>query len=161
MKTKNYVLALGAAALLFAATPVLAHEDERNARAAFSVRAGATLDGWKEHKDEWKEWRREWKERAAQSRSHVVAGKVTAVSDSTITIDPRGKASTTTITTNSDTVIKLNGEIVDADHITVGAKVVAYGTTTATSDDGDAFSASIVAAFTKGLGHLKHWFWLR
>jgi len=159
---KTVIASAAAAALLVTAAPALAHDGKENnsvraeIRADLKLKLGEWKKEWKEHKAEWKE---EWKERWAEKRSHVAAGKVESTSGSTIVIDAFGKQPTTTIVTDANTVFKFNGEATTSAAVTTGAKIFAIGTTTATSTSGNTFTASIVHIFTKGFGHIKHWFW--
>lgn len=90
----------------------------------------------------------------ARVNGNVVGGVVTSVSGNTFVIGGKG---TTTVTLASDAkVVSRDGSTTTA-AITTGTKVIAFGTTTATSTNGNTFTASVVIVFNKAMGHLKHW----
>ena len=85
---------------------------------------------------------------------NVVGGVVTSVSGNTFVIGGKG---TTTVTLASDAkVVGRDGATTTA-AITAGTKVIACGSTTATSTSGNAFTASVIIVFNQAMGHLKHW----
>ncbi len=96
------------------------------------------------------EIKNEWREKAA----HAKAGVVTAISGSGFTIEPFSLDSALSITTDSATLFKQNGEATTSSALAVGSRVMLSGTSTGSTS----FSASIVEIFTKGFGHMKHWF---
>ncbi|HVM59004.1 MAG TPA: hypothetical protein VMT80_01605 [Candidatus Paceibacterota bacterium] len=102
-----------------------------------------------------------WRAKMEESFSHMTLGIVTSITGSTFTIDPVGAKSTTTVSTNSSTVFRAHGAATTSSALAVGAKVLLFGTTTATSTAGDSFSASFVKIFEHGLGHLRFWAWFR
>lgn len=98
---------------------------------------------------------------AKEKVGKVAAGVVTSMNGTVFTIDAFKRNATTTVTTDANTAFKINGQATTSAALGVGSKVVLFGTTTATSTSGDAFSASVVHIMTKGLGYMKYWFWLR
>ena len=100
-----------------------------------------------------------WKTIMDERMSHFTKGIVTNVTGSVFTIDPRGEKDVTTVTTDANTIFKVNGEVATSGALAVGSKVFLSGTTTASSTAADAFSASVVHIFTEGMKHLKRWFW--
>jgi hypothetical protein len=90
--------------------------------------------------------------------SHVTGGIVTSVSGSVFTLDSL-KNPTTTVVTDSTTVIKGKGGATSTAALQVGQSVVVVGTTTATSATGETFTASIVKILGNGLKHLRFWMW--
>jgi hypothetical protein len=91
--------------------------------------------------------------------SHITGGIVTSVSGAVFTVDNL-KSPTTTVVTNSNTVIKGKGDTATTSAaLQVGQRVVVVGTTTATSTSGDTFTASIVKILGDGLKHLRFWLW--
>jgi hypothetical protein len=101
------------------------------------------------------------RETIAERLSHFRVGEVTSVAGSVFTINPRGDKEVVTVTTDSNTAFRINGVATSESALTVGSKVFLTGTTTASSTDADAFSASIVDIITDGFKKLKHWFWFR
>jgi hypothetical protein len=93
-----------------------------------------------------------------EKMSHITGGIVTSVSGSVFTID-NAKSPTTTVVTDSNTVIKGKGGATTTAALRVGQSVVVVGTTTATSSTGETFTASIVKIIGDGLKHLRFWMW--
>ncbi|HVU75887.1 MAG TPA: DUF5666 domain-containing protein [Candidatus Paceibacterota bacterium] len=93
-----------------------------------------------------------------EKMSHVTGGIVTAVNGSVFTIDSVLNP-TTTVVTDSNTVIKAKGGATTTAALQVGQRVVVVGTTTATSTSGNTFTASIVKILGDGLKHLRFWMW--
>jgi|SRR3989338_7367606 len=94
---------------------------------------------------------------AAEARSHVRVGIVTAVNGSNFTIESLGSNPKTTVTTDASTVVKAKHDASSSSAITVGSQVFVVGTTTVGTSD--TFAASLVRILGKGLGHLKFWLW--
>ena len=170
--TTKYIIASGLAGLMLAAPAalVLAHEDggaDASVKADAGLHLGEILkaqfggDVRKDADNDGDVDKADVKANVAALRSHVTAGVVTSVNGSGFVIDPVGKKSTTTISTNSSTVFKAKGGATSSAAVQVGSRVFVVGTTTATSSNGDSFSASLVALIGKGLGHLKFWHWFR
>lgn len=91
--------------------------------------------------------------------SHVTGGIVTAVNGATFSIDNLLNP-TTTVVTNSNTVVKGKDGATTTAALQVGQRVIVVGTTTATSTSGDTFTASIVKILGNGLHNLRLWFGL-
>lgn len=87
----------------------------------------------------------------------VGAGVVTSVSGSTFTIDPIGKQTTTTVTTNASTTYVQNGAATTSSALGVGSKVFIAGTTTSDTT----IAASIVSIWNSGISFLRHLLFLR
>ena len=124
-------------------------------RADADARADARAEFKEERKAEMRERFETWRERWQDKFSHITAGIVTSIDGVLFTIDPFGAKATTTVTTNSDTVFKVKGEATSSSALEVGSKVIVVGTTTASSDSGDSFTASIVKILGEGWGHLR------
>lgn len=174
MYTK-FIAGLGIAGLLMASAPIaMAHErDDDDVRANVSVKADNGLHlGWfigKHNGDDKRDDKRIERRgtstatstkprhddnRRARVNGNVVGGVVTSVSGNTFVIGGKG---TTTVTLASDAkVVSRDGATTTA-AITEGTRVIAFGTTTATSTSGNSFTASVVIVFNKAMGHLKHW----
>jgi len=80
------------------------------------------------------------------------AGVVTSVNGSTFTYTPYGTNATTTVSTASTTVYRVNGEATSSAALQVGSNVVLAGTTNSDTS----IAASIVGIFTRGFGFFKH-----
>ncbi len=96
---------------------------------------------------------------AADARSHVRVGIVTAVDGGTFTIESFGAHPKTIVTTDASTVIKAKQDATTSSAITVGSQVFVVGTTSTASSTNETFTASLVRILGKGLGHLKFWLW--
>lgn len=83
-----------------------------------------------------------------------ISGTVTSINGNTFVVDGRA---TTTVTVNGDTKIVSRDGATTTAAITEGSRVIAFGSTTATSTSGNSFTASVVIVFNKAMGHLKHW----
>ncbi|OGC88762.1 hypothetical protein A2419_03320 [Candidatus Adlerbacteria bacterium RIFOXYC1_FULL_48_26] len=82
----------------------------------------------------------------------VGAGVVTSVNGSTFTIKPYGTKATTTVTADSSTVYRVNGEATTSAAIAVGSNVVLAGNTNSDTS----IAATIVGIFSRGFGFFKH-----
>jgi hypothetical protein len=102
-----------------------------------------------------------WRAKMRERFSHVAAGIVTSVNGSVFTIDPAGAKSTTSVTTNANTTFRANGAATTSSALAVGARVLLFGTTTATSTSGDAFTASFVKILVDGFHHFRFWGWFK
>ncbi len=95
----------------------------------------------------------EWREKA----SHTKTGIVTDIDGMKFSIEPLGLEEGITVTTNANTVYKLDGKTASSSALGVGANVRLTGTSTGET----AFSASLVEIFTKSIGRMKGWFTFR
>lgn len=91
----------------------------------------------------------EWREAA----SHTKAGIVTDIDGSKFSLDSLGLEEGITVTTNANTVYKLDGKTATSSALGVGANVRLTGTSTGETT----FTASLVEIFTKSIGHMKSW----
>jgi len=136
MKKITYFLASSAAALLLVASPMLvsANNDSSDKRLT----------------------RAEARERIVWNLKHntraVGAGTVTSINGSTFTIKPFGTKATTTVSTASTTVYRVNGEATTSAALQVGSNIVLAGNTNSDTS----IAASIVGIFTRGFGFFKH-----
>ncbi len=82
----------------------------------------------------------------------VGAGTVTSINGSTFTFKPFGTKATTTVSTASTTLYRVNGEATTSAALAVGSNVVLAGN--ANSDT--SIAATIVGIFSRGFGFFKH-----
>lgn len=149
---KYAVVASIAVALLLLSPVAFAHDNKRDDR--------------QERKSERTDGLRAWFNthlhgKGKLDHSSVTVGTVVSINGSVFIIDPVGKKSTTTVSTNSSTVFKAKGATTSLSALEVGSKVFLFGTTTASSDTSASFSASLVKIIGEGLGHLRFWHWFR
>lgn len=154
--TTKFAIASAAAAVLLAGAPVaFAHENgDSGLHLGAFIKSQLDVD----HDGKIEKSERERSD-LVDLKSHITVGTVTSINGSTFVVDPVGKKSTTTVSTDSMTVFKVKGEATSSSALAVGSKVFLFGTTTATSTAGDSFSASMVSIIGKGLGHLRFWLW--
>lgn len=83
---------------------------------------------------------------------HATVGVVTAINGSTFTISPVGHKATTTVSTDSATAFRADGQATSSGALQVGSHVALIGTSTSDTS----IAASMVSIFTKGFGFFKH-----
>lgn len=84
----------------------------------------------------------------------VGTGVVTAINGSTFTLKSRGESGTTTVSTNASTTYKLNGVATTSSALSVGSRVIVFGTTTSPTS----ITASLVSIINLGVGFFRHLF---
>lgn len=82
------------------------------------------------------------------------AGIVTSVGSGVFTLTRFGTGSTSTITTNASTTVKVNGQATTTAAITPGSAVIVVGSSSTSTPD--TAIASIVHVITKSFGWVKH-----
>lgn len=95
-----------------------------------------------------------YKREAIAKLENLRAGIVTSVSGNGFTMTRFGTGTAATVSTNSSTVVKVNGQATTSAAITPGSAVIVVGTTSTTT--ADTFAGSVVHVITKGFGWLKH-----
>ncbi len=181
MKKINYFLAGSAAALLLASAPMLASAHGVSASAKASAKAdlhaqgglgfiASIFHGDRDHDGDRSDGELEIKMKKKFMASsthptkgmHAAVGVVTAINGSTFTIDPVGNRASTTVSTNSTTVFRLNGNATTSSALEVGSRVALIGmpasSTGATSSPQASIEASVVSILNKGFGFFKHFF---
>jgi len=88
------------------------------------------------------------------TKNNLVIGTVSSVDGSTFTVRPIGTKATTTVTTSSSTVFKVNGNATSSNALVVGSRVLIDGAVNGSAT----IAASIVNIFSFGFGFFKH-FW--
>jgi len=144
----KFIIALGLLGSLMLAAPALADEQGSDLGARAEIRASIV--------DRIRAIRPIQTGVTTQVSGHLVGGVVTSVDGLTFVIDPFGNKPTTTITTDSATVFDSRGATTSA-AVAVGSKVLVFGSTTATSTNGDTFAAALVKILGDGWGHLRVW----
>jgi hypothetical protein len=176
MKKINYILASSTAAVLLASAPLLASAHEGSVSAKASANASVHGDsnpglhlgslfhfgsdtGKGERDNDNDNDMDDAHEHMGSTTPpangmHATVGVVTAITGSTFTITPVGHKATTTVSTNSATAFRANGQATTSGALEVGAHVALIGTSTSSST----ISASVVSIFNQGLGFFKHFF---
>jgi hypothetical protein len=93
----------------------------------------------------------------ASKFTNVRAGVVSAITSGGFLLNPFGSTSTSSVAINSATQIYAKGGATTSAAIADGSKVIAFGTTSATSTD-SSFVASVILVLNHGFGFLKHFF---
>lgn len=179
MKKINYLLASSTAAVLLASAPLLASAHEGSATADVSANANVHEDsnsglhlgslfhfgsatGAGDHDSDndgdMDSEKNEHEHTASTTkfadRMHATVGVVTAINGSSFTISPIGHKATTTVSTDSSTSFRADGQATTSGALQVGSHVALIGTTTSSTS----ISASVVSIFNKGFGFFKHFF---